>query len=77
MNVSDIHSVELDMEKPFNHCIRIKDKTGYSLQVIPVKENVGNEQLRLITEAWLSHPAASPEPPTEHELYEKRKREHG
>ena len=73
MEVNDIHSVELDMSKPFNHCIRIKDKSGHSLQVIPVKENAGNEQLRLITEAWLAHPRANPEPPTEEELYEKRK----
>jgi len=77
MQVSDIHSVELDMSVPFNHCIRIKDKNGDSLQVVPVKENAGNEQLALITEAWLSSPAARPEPPTEHELYEQRKRQHG
>jgi len=77
MEVSDIHSVELDMSVPFNHCIRIKNKHGESLQVVPVKENAGNEQLRLITESWLSHPNANPKPPTEHELYEKRKKQHG
>ena len=76
MDVSDIHSVELDMTKPFNHCIRIKDKHGDSLEVIPVKENVASEQLALVTHAWLSHPEANPKPPTEHELYEKRKKEH-
>ena len=73
MQVSDIHSVELDMTTPFHHCIRIKDKNGDSLQVVPVKESAGNEQLALITEAWLSSPEARPEPPTVEELYNKRK----
>ena len=73
MEIADIHSVELDMSVPFNHCIRIKDKFGDSLQVVPVKENAGNEQLALITEAWLSSPEARPEPPTVEELYNKRK----
>jgi len=73
MQVEDIHSVELDMTTPFRHVIRIKDKTGHSLQVVPVKENAGNEQLALITNAWLSHPKAQPNPPTEQELYERRK----
>jgi hypothetical protein len=73
MKISDIHSVELDRTKPFNHVIRIKDKHGHSLQVVPVKENVENEQLKLITNAWLNHPDANPEPPTAEELYERRK----
>jgi len=73
MDVSDIHSVELDMTTPFHHVIRIKDKAGNSLEVIPVKENVASEQLALVTQAWLSHPGANPEPPTEQELYERRK----
>ena len=74
MEISDIHSVELDMTVPFNHCIRIKDKFGHSIQVVQVKETAANEQLALITSAWLAHPDANPEPPTEEELYEKRKK---
>ena len=73
MNISDIHSIELDMTKAFNHCIRIKDKSGNSIQVIPVREDVANEQLAVIYKAWASHPDFNPEPPTEQELYEKRK----
>ena len=73
MQISDIGSVELDRTVAFSHRILIKDKTGHILQSVPVKENVEWEQLMKITDAWLSNPLAHPEPPTEQELYERRK----
>jgi hypothetical protein len=73
MNIKDIKSIELDRSKPFNHVVRIKDITGHSIQVIPVKESNEWEQFQTIFKAWAEHPDFSPEPPTEQELYERRK----
>ena len=56
MRISQIASIELDREKPFNHCVRIKDSSGNSLQVVPVKESAGWEQFSIIYKAWVSHP---------------------
>jgi len=73
VQISQIHSVELDRSRPFEHCVRIKDSHGHSIQVIPVKESNEWEQFKLVYEAWASHPEANFEPPTEQELYERRK----
>ena len=73
MQISQIHSVELDRSVPFNHCVRIKNSIGDSIQVIPVKESNEREQFSLIYKTWAEHPDFNPEPPTERDLYERRK----
>ena len=55
MRISQIDSIELDRSKPFNHCVRIKDAMGNSIQVVPVKESAGWEQFSVIYKAWVSH----------------------
>ena len=50
--ITDVHSIELDRTKPFNQQIHLKDKTGYIMESIPVKQNVANETLQLITDKW-------------------------
>ena len=72
--ISKIGSIELDRSVPFSHVVRIKDRTGYSLEVIPVQESTGFEQFKLIYESWAKHPDANLSPPTEKELYEGRKK---
>ncbi len=52
MLITDVYSIELDRTKPFDMKIHLKDKTGHILQSIPVKQNVANETLQLITERW-------------------------
>ena len=61
------------MTTPFLHRILIKNKLGDIIQSIPVKENAAWEQFEVVYRAWADHPDFSPEPPTEKELYEKRK----
>ena len=56
MKISQIDSIELDRSKPFNHCVRIKDAMGNSIQVVPVKESAGWEQFSVIYKAWAEHP---------------------
>ena len=50
--VERIHSVELDMVKPFKHVIRIKDINGYTMEELPVTQTNGNAALALITKKW-------------------------
>ncbi len=56
LKISDIRSVELDREKPFHHCIRLKDASGYSLEVIPVNESEEWAQFETVYKAWCQHP---------------------
>ena len=74
MQISQIKSVELDRSVPFNHCVRIKNSLGDSIQVIPVKESNEWEQFQTIFKAWAEHPDFYPEPPTEDEIYERKKK---
>ncbi len=52
MDITDIYSIELNREKPFDMRINLKDKFGTTLESISVKQNVANETLALITERW-------------------------
>ncbi len=52
MNIIDIHSIELDRTKPFNQVIKIKDKAGYVMETIPVKQTNANEVFATINKAW-------------------------
>jgi len=52
MKITDVHSIELDRTLPFDMKIHLKDKTGYILQSVSVKQNVANETLQLITDKW-------------------------
>ena len=52
MDITDVHSVELNRTKPFDMRINLKDETGYILESIPVKQNVANETLQLVTDKW-------------------------
>jgi len=72
MNISDIHSIELDRSKPFNHMILFKDSNDKIIDKIKVKESAGFEQFKVVYEAWCNHPDFSPEPPTVDDLYKKR-----
>ena len=56
MEISDIKSIELDRSVMFRHCIRIKDTTEHTIELIPVKENVGWEQFKEVVFAWTTHP---------------------
>ena len=55
MNISEIASIELDRTVMFRHCIRIKDRTGHTIELIPVKENVEWEQFQEVVHAWTKH----------------------
>ncbi len=55
MEIRDIHSIELDRSKPFNHVIRIKDRNEDTLQEIPVSEVAGYEKLMVVVKAWSEH----------------------
>jgi len=74
MQIARIKSIELNREKLFDHKIVIKDKDGWVLDTISVKEHNENEVFKMVVQKWLSHPSSQPEPPTEQELYERRKK---
>ncbi len=52
MNIVDIHSIELNREKPFNQVINIKDKSGHIMEIVPVKQTNANEVFMTINKAW-------------------------
>ena len=54
-DISEIHSIELNRSKPFNHEILIKDKAGWVMERIPVNETAGFEKLQLISFVFPPH----------------------
>ena len=62
MEINQIKSIELDRSKPFKHCIRVKDATGHTIEIIPVKESTGWEQFNEVWKALCAHPDFHPEP---------------
>ena len=55
LEISDIRSIELDRSTPFHHCIRMKDASGHSLEIIKVNEVDGWAQFVHVYKAWSSH----------------------
>ncbi len=60
--ISKIVSVELDRSRNFRHCIRFKDATGHTMEIIKVKESTGYEQFETVWKALCAHPDFHPEP---------------
>ena len=52
MNIEDIHSIELNREKPFNHKILLKDKDGNILEEMKINEVAGFEKLMEVNRKW-------------------------
>ena len=60
MKISNVKSVELDRSTPFNHKIIFRDRAGYPLEEIQVKESNGWEQFEIVISAWTDHPDFNP-----------------
>ena len=57
MEISQVKSIELCRDKPFEHEIIFRDATGYPIDRFYVKENVGWETFKKVYEAWITHPS--------------------
>ena len=55
MNISRIHSIELDRSDPFHHYIVFKDSIGYEIERNKVRANTSWESYNNVLKAWFEH----------------------